>query len=310
MIAFDRRGVEVGLLRVQSQGVPIDRQPALDRRLGPGGHRDQGLALADIGRGHHVLVIGLYGTLRMPVAEHSGPIDTELVPHGPNVIARSGPRNTCGHAVDHAAPSVPAALEHVTHQAVGDAGNLDQPVVGRLVVVEPFAEPNPIDIGEELHVLVGRAAREIGVRMQIDQASGPVAIHHLADPLERFPIVADVVEVQPVDADVFHQPAEPFDVVVVPPRGALIDDRRTDIAVGEVLIPGGREVADEVLAEPGISDAGEIGVAGRGQDLVTQASQGPKLDDVVGQLADRVVDLDLHVLLVAPIDVGLELLVG
>ena len=95
---------------------------------------------------------------------------------------------------------------------------------------------------------------------------------------------------------VFGQPSETLDVVVGPPRGALVEHGGVVDPPG---VPGGVVAVLEVLLHPGVATA--LAVV---EDLVAQAAQGEQLVRLVGELADGVVELDLDALLVGLVDVG------
>ena len=132
--------------------------------------------------------------------------------------------------------------------------------------------------------------------MEVDEGAGAVAVENLADALHGRPVEGHVVEVEAVDADVPREPVEALDVIVVPARHAAVDDGRV-LQLGHE--PGGDIVGAEVLLEPREAATG----AGR-EDLVAEAAEGEEFGGAVGELADRVVDLDLESTAVSVLDVG------
>ena len=53
-------------------------------------------------------------------------------------------------------------VHHVAHQSEGEPRHLEQPVLGRRVVVVPLAKPERVDVREVLHELHAAAARVEG----------------------------------------------------------------------------------------------------------------------------------------------------
>src|SRR5512140_2745772 len=285
------RGAKDGLLRVDPQLLPIDREPDVDRVLGPAGQGDEDrgpvpfpVAAPDVARRQDIAVPGLDRGLFDPPADHLAFGDAEIVPDFPERPRVPGPGKAGRHAENHSPPGIAAILEHLAHQSEGNARRLDEPVVrAAAVVVEIFAEPEAVEEGEVLEIEVGGRGEAVADvvlvgAVEVDESPGPVPVEDLADALHGRPVESDVVEIEAVDADVPGQPIEPFDIVIVPARHAAVDERRV-LELGHE--PGGDVVAPQVLLEPGIAAAGP-----RREDLVTQAAQREKLGRVVGKLAD------------------------
>ena len=166
---------------VEAERLPVDVQRHVHGIRGPAGDRQQGLSVSGIGGDEDIAPAGGDGRVRHPPADHLRVLDAEAVPLLPDGAGIAGPGEAVGHAEEHAAPGIAAALEHLAHEAEGNAGDLDQPVVGRRVVVEVLPEPEAVDEGEVLEVEVGAAgeavARVVLVgAVQVDERPGAVPL--------------------------------------------------------------------------------------------------------------------------------------
>ena len=62
-------------------------------------------------------------------------------------------------------------------------------------------------------------------RMQVDHSSRIRTVHHFADTFHRHPVESQVIDIQPVDTDVLHQPVETFQIIVMPAGNATVHNR-------------------------------------------------------------------------------------
>ena len=301
---FDRRDRPFRSGRLEPEFFPVDAEFYVGRVVGPAGQGDEQPIFPGVNGRRHIGIVRFDRGPFDPEARHAGVPDPEFIPELPDRPWIPGPGQAVGHAEEHTPPRVPAVLEHLAHEAERDSGNLDQPVIGLRPVVEVLSEPEAVEEREMFEIEIGARGESVaGIvligRVEIDEGARPVPVENLADTLHRRPVEGDVVEVEPVDTGVAGYPVQSFDVIVVPPRHAAVDDGRVLDLRNE---PGRDVIAAQVLLEPGEASAGP-----GGKHLVPQAAEREELGRPVGELADRIVDLDFKSAGVGGVDIGFHL---
>ena len=249
----------------------------------------------------------------VPPAEHARRAHSERVeglPQRPRVAPVRVGVDAARHAEDEAVPLVAVVAEHLALQAERHARYLGEPLlrgVGNVIAL--LAVPDRVDEGVELSIREVRVAEARGMQVE-EEGVGPVGGDGLesgAQPAEDRALVRRPVEVDAVDVEVFDEPEDALDPVVVPARrecGRVY--RGVDLAVGQTLVPRRRVVGAHVLPQPRVATLGFRG----DEHLAVERAQRPELDGRRRELAHRVVELHLGADGVGLRDVLLERLDG
>ena len=203
--------------------------------------------------------------------------------------------------VNHSKITVSTILQHLAHHSERNPGEGDQPLVrSHLVIFKTFSEPKPVDVGEELRVLVGRTLGVPCVGVEVDKGPVMVSVKNLAYPLDGGPVAGDIVHVEPVQPVILFHPAQSLKEVVDVAGLAHEMYRGVRIPGAETVqrsVPLRDIILYQVLTQPGVPFTMSFP-----HDLVTQAVKSVDLLAVGGQLPHGVVQLDLTALLVLMID--------
>ena len=219
-------------------------------------------------------------------------MNAEVVPQFPHGLRGAAPAETAGHAEGEAEPRVAAAFEHFAHEAVGDAADADEHLLGGDVVVVAFAEPHAVHIRQRIHEdegVAGKAGHVVQFvpRVEVDEAAARgVLVEDFAGAFHHGAVERNVVEVNAVAARVFDEPAEAFEVEVVKARLGGGEDAGV---VRAGLVPSAPVVAAEMLLQPRMAPA-----ASRREQLAAKGTQGKNLRRPVREFADGVVILHAH----------------
>ena len=195
-------------------------------------------------------------------------------------------------------------VEHLAHQPERNPGHLDKPEITLVVVAEQFADPEPVDVGQAVQREVD-GVRIAAVRVHVVpcvlvyQAAFAVRVENTACPAHRLPVERTVVDVDTVDAHVFDHPVQSFEVVVIPARLGIGDDRDIELtlvfALFEARIPGRNIVLAHVMDEPWsrtvrIDDRSGIVTGPVFDDLVAKAAEHPEFGGFDRQLTAGVIE--------------------
>jgi hypothetical protein len=136
--------------------------------------------------------------------------------------------------------------------------------------------------------------------VKINQPSGTVGFKHFTHPFHRHPVEGYIINVKAVYADIFCQPGQAFNIVIVPARHAAIDN-------GRILELGNKPAGDiagvKMLLQPGIA-----ATLTSGKDLLIEALQGEELARPVGEFPNGVINFDLQTLAVSFVKISFHLL--
>ena len=133
----------------------------------------------------------------------------------------------------------------------------------------------------------------------VSQAAFAVRVENTACPAHRLPVERTVVDVDTVDAHVFDHPVQSFEVIVVPARLGIGDDRDIELtlvfALFEARIPGRNIVLAHVVDEPWsrtvrIDDRSGIVTGPVFDDLVAKAAEHPEFGGFDRQLTAGVIE--------------------